>query len=119
MTAVAGSSAWCYGTDDRVAAGPPHHHAGRLARFGAHAWTRSGYVPTDSERHGSEDSSAMCHSDPVRYARNMAVLEEAPNSHRPRRRCLGRCGARLMKRFAMPGYAGHIRQPILLVAPPR
>jgi lysophospholipase len=56
-------------------------------------------------------------SDPVRYARNAAVLEEAPE--------LG-IGAptvawadaalRLMKQFAAPGYAGHIRQPILLVA---
>jgi lysophospholipase len=56
-------------------------------------------------------------SDPVRYARNMAVLEEAPK--------LG-IGAptiawadaalRLMKRFAEPSYAAAIRQPILLVA---
>jgi lysophospholipase len=56
-------------------------------------------------------------SDPVRYARNMAVLEEAPE--------LG-IGAptiawadaalRLMKRFAEPSYAAAIRQPILLVA---
>src|SRR5450631_4258067 len=56
-------------------------------------------------------------SDPVRYARNMAVLEEAPE--------LG-IGAptiawadaalRLMKQFAEPSYASAIRQPILLVA---
>jgi len=53
----------------------------------------------------------------VRYARNAAVIEEEPD--------LG-IGAptvawvdaalRFMKRFAAPGYAAQIRQPILLVA---
>ena len=77
------------------------------------------YVPTgDGKPIGAEDFIGnVLTSDPVRYARNMAVLEEAPE--------LG-IGAptvawadaalRLMKRFAVPGYAGHIRQPILLVA---
>ena len=56
-------------------------------------------------------------SDPVRYARNAAVLEEEP--------ALG-VGAptvawadsamRVMKQFERPAYAGHLRQPILLVA---
>jgi lysophospholipase len=56
-------------------------------------------------------------SDPVRYARNAAVLEEDP--------MLG-LGAptnawtdsafRLMRRFVPSGYAGEIRQPILMVA---
>src|SRR5665811_471004 len=53
----------------------------------------------------------------VRYVRNTAVLEEAPEL------CIGSptiawadAALRLMKQFAAPGYAGHIRQPILLVA---
>jgi lysophospholipase len=56
-------------------------------------------------------------SDPVRFARNAAVLEEEP--------ALGLgaptvawvdAATRLMKRFAAPAYAAQIRQPILMVA---
>jgi lysophospholipase len=79
----------------------------------------SGYVPTG---HGAaigvdDFVGNVLTSDPVRYARNMAVLEEAPE--------LG-IGAptiawadatlRLMKQFAKPSYAGSLRQPILMVA---
>ena len=79
----------------------------------------SGYVPTG---HGASIGiddfvGNVLTSDPVRYARNMAVLEEAPE--------LG-IGAptiawadaalRLMKQFAVPSYAGTLRQPILMVA---
>ena len=93
--------------------------AGPLARFMRMLGRGSGYVPTgDGKPIGAEDFIGnVLTSDPVRYARNMAVLEQAPE--------LG-IGAptvawadaalRLMKRFAAPGYAGHIRQPILLVA---
>ena len=78
-----------------------------------------GYVPTgDGKPIGAEDFIGnVLTSDPVRYARNMAVLEAAPE--------LG-IGAptvawadaalQVMNRFAPPRYASHIRQPILLVA---
>src|SRR5450631_1006620 len=93
--------------------------AGPLARFMRLLGRGGRVVPTG---HGSaigpEDFIGnVLTSDPVRYARNMAVLEEAPE--------LG-IGAptiawadaalRLMKQFAEPSYASAIRQPILLVA---
>jgi lysophospholipase len=93
--------------------------AGPLARVMRVLGRGSAYVPTgDGKPIGAEDFIGnVLTSDPVRYARNMAVLEEAPE--------LG-IGAptvawadaalRLMKRFAAPGYAAHIRQAILLVA---
>jgi len=93
--------------------------AGPLARVMRMVGRGSGYVPTG---HGApigvdDFIGNVLTSDPVRYARNMAVLEEAPE--------LG-IGAptiawadaalRLMKQFAVPSYAGHLRQPILMVA---
>jgi lysophospholipase len=93
--------------------------AGPLARFMRLIGRGSGYVPTG---HGAaigvdDFIGNVLTSDPVRYARNMAVLEEAPE--------LG-IGAptiswvdaamRLMKRFEEPDYAASIRQPILIVA---
>jgi lysophospholipase len=93
--------------------------AGPLARFMRMLGRGAGYVPTgDGKAMGAEDFIGnVLTSDPVRYARNATVLEEAPE--------LG-IGAptvawvdaalRLMKRFAAPGYAADIRQPILLVA---
>src|SRR5664279_1350548 len=93
--------------------------AGPLARFMRLLGRGGRLVPTG---HGSaigpdDFIGNVLTSDPVRYARNMAVLEEAPE--------LG-IGAptiawadaamRLMKRFAEPSYAASIRQPILLVA---
>ena len=93
--------------------------AGPLARTMRLIGRGSGYVPTG---HGApigvdDFVGNVLTSDPVRYARNMAVLEEAPE--------LG-IGAptiawadaalRLMKQFAAPSYAGSLRQPILLVA---
>ncbi len=93
--------------------------AGPLARIMRLFGRGSGYVPTG---HGApigvdDFIGNVLTSDPVRYARNMAVLEEAPE--------LG-IGAptiawadaalRLMKQFAVPGYAGSLRQPILMVA---
>jgi lysophospholipase len=93
--------------------------AGPLARFMRLIGRGGRLVPTG---HGSaigpEDFIGnVLTSDPVRYARNMAVLEEAPE--------LG-IGAptiawadaaiRLMKQFAEPSYAAAIRQPLLLVA---
>jgi lysophospholipase len=93
--------------------------AGPLARLMRLIGRGSGYVPTG---HGApigvdDFIGNVLTSDPVRYARNMAVLEEAPE--------LG-IGAptiawadaalRLMKQFAVPSYAGSLRQPILMVA---
>ncbi len=93
--------------------------AGPLARAMRLIGRGSGYVPTG---HGApigvdDFVGNVLTSDPVRYARNMAVLEEAPE--------LG-IGAptiawadaalRLMKQFAAPSYAGSLRQPILMVA---
>lgn len=77
------------------------------------------YVPGGDGRPANEDNfiGNPLTSDPVRFARNRAVLEEEP--------ALG-LGAptvawadaalRLMKRFEDPGYGGQIRQPILMVA---
>jgi len=93
--------------------------AGPLARFMRIIGRGSGYVPTgDGKPIGAEDFVGnVLTSDPVRYARNMAVLEAAPE--------LG-VGAptvawadaalRLMKQFNAPRYADGLRQPILLVA---
>jgi lysophospholipase len=93
--------------------------AGPLARVMRLLGRGSGYVPTG---HGApigvdDFVGNVLTSDPVRYARNMAVLEEAPE--------LGIGGPtiawadaalRLMKQFSVPSYAGRLRQPILMVA---
>jgi lysophospholipase len=77
------------------------------------------YIPSgDSSARGKQEFIGnVLTSDPVRYARNAAVLEEEP--------ALG-LGAptyawtdsafRLMRQFESPNYAGEIRQPILMVA---
>jgi len=102
-----------------LAAGRMGRAAGPLARAMRYIGRGSGYIPT---RHGASVGADdfvgnVLTSDPVRYARNMAVLEEAP--------ALG-IGAptiawadaamRLMKQFTAPGFAGTLRQPILMVA---
>jgi lysophospholipase len=93
--------------------------AGRFARFMRLLGRGSAYVPTGGdEATGAEGFIGNAFSsDPVRFARNAAVLEEEP--------ALG-LGAptiawvdaalRQLKEFAAPGYPGHIRQPMLLVA---
>jgi lysophospholipase len=93
--------------------------AGPLARLLRMMGRGRGYVPTGhGEATGSDDFIGnVLTSDPVRFARNTAVLEEAPE--------LG-IGAptvtwadaalRLMKQFAESSYAAIIRQPILMVA---
>jgi lysophospholipase len=56
-------------------------------------------------------------SDPVRFARNAAILEEAPDLGLGAPTVAWADAAfRVMQRFADPGYAGRIRQPILMVA---
>lgn len=93
--------------------------AGPLARFMRMLGRGSGYVPTgDGRPIGAEEFTGnVLTSDPVRYARNTAVLAEAPELGvgSPTVAWLD-AALRLMKRFAAPGYAGHIRQSILLVA---
>jgi lysophospholipase len=93
--------------------------AGPLARFMRLLGRGSGYVPTGSPRtSGSEDFIGnVLTSDPVRFARNAAVLEHAPELG------LGSptvawvdAAVRVMNEFAVPMYAAEIRQPILMVA---
>jgi len=93
--------------------------AGPLARLMRIIGRGGAYVPSgDSAVTGSESFIGnVLTSDPVRYARNAAVLEQEP--------ALG-LGAptvawadvalRQMKQFAEPAYSASIRQPILMVA---
>jgi lysophospholipase len=56
-------------------------------------------------------------SDPVRYARNVATLEADPDlAIGPPTVAWADAAFRVMSRYAEPGYAGKIRQPILMVA---
>jgi lysophospholipase len=99
--------------------GPLLRVAGPLARTLRLFGSGSAYIPTGhAKATGSEDFIGnVLTSDPVRFARNAAVLETEPELG------LGSptvswadAALRLMKRFADPGYAAHIRQPILMVA---
>lgn len=93
--------------------------AGPLARLLRYLGRGGAYVPAGNpDASGTENFLGnVLTSDPVRYARNAAVLEEEP--------ALG-LGAptiawtdaafKQMKRFRSAGYAGQIRQPMLLVA---
>jgi len=93
--------------------------AGPLARFLRLLGRGGGYVPAgDADAMGTKEFVGNpLTSDPVRYARTAAVLEEEPSLGLGAPTIAWVDGAmRLMKRFAEPGYAGHIRQPILLVA---
>lgn len=95
------------------------HIAGPLARIMRMIGRGSAYVPTGSDAaSGSENFIGnVLTSDPVRFARNAAVLQEASELG------LGAptiawadAALRLMKKFAEPSYAARIRQPMLLVA---
>jgi lysophospholipase len=93
--------------------------AGPLARFMRFLGRGGAYVPTgDDIVMGKQDFIGnRLTSDPVRFARNAAVLEEEPALGLAAPTVAWADGAmRVMKRFAAPGYAGVIRQPILLVA---
>lgn len=79
----------------------------------------SAYVPTGKAAAAGTETfiNNVLTSDPVRYARNAAVLEEEPMLG------LGSptvawadAALRLMNRLAAPNYAGVIRQPILMAA---
>ncbi|MCK9914652.1 alpha/beta hydrolase [Microbacteriaceae bacterium K1510] len=93
--------------------------AGPLARTLRLFGSGSAYIPTGNDALAGKQEFVEnpLTSDPVRYARNAAVLEEEPELG------LGAptvawadAALRVMKRFAEPGYAGRIRQPILMVA---
>lgn len=78
----------------------------------------SNYVPTGSgAATGSEDFLGnVLTSDPVRFARNAAVLQEEPNLGLGAPTVAWADSAfRAMKQFKSQSYAGHLRQPILLV----
>jgi lysophospholipase len=93
--------------------------AGPLARIMRLLGRGSGYVPTASlAASGTEDFIGnVLTSDPVRYTRNAAVLEQEPSlGLGPPTIAWVDSALRLMKRFAEPAYAGRIRQPILMVA---
>ena len=100
-------------------AGPPHARgwAARALHANDRTW-RCVCADRDSAVTGTESFIGnVLTSDPVRYARNAAVLEQEP--------ALG-FGAptvawadvalRQMKQFAEPAYSASIRQPILMVA---
>jgi lysophospholipase len=99
--------------------GPLRGMAGSLARFMRWIGRGGAYVPTRggvSLDTGDFTGNPLT-SDPVRYARNAAILEEAPELG------LGAptiawvdAAMRLMKDFTERSYAGSIRQPLLLVA---
>jgi lysophospholipase len=93
--------------------------AGPLARFMRILGRGSAYVPTGhGEAVGSENFIGnVLTSDPVRYARNAAVLQEDPELGLGQPTIAWADSAiRLMKKFAEPSYAARIRQPMLLVA---
>ncbi len=100
-------------------AGPMLRAAGPLARTLRLLGRGRSYIPTGhGKATGSEDFLGnVLTSDPVRFSRNAAVLEEEP--------MLGiaaptiswvDAAMRVMKQFASPSYAARIRQPLLLVA---
>ncbi len=93
--------------------------AAPLARFMRFIGRGGAYVPTGGGAAiGSEPFLGnKLTSDPVRFARNAAVLEEDPELGLGAPTVAWADSAlRLMQRFAEPTYAASIRQPILLVA---
>jgi lysophospholipase len=96
--------------------------AGPLARIARLFGRGSAVIRSPSAYAGGTEGflGNVLTSDPVRYARNAAVLEEEPAL------ALGSptiawidAAVRQMKQFRSPGYGGHIRQPMLLVAAAR
>jgi lysophospholipase len=93
--------------------------AAPLARFLRLIGRGGAYVPGGSAAaEGSENFLGnKLTSDPVRFARNAAVLEAEPDLGLGAPTIAWADSAlRLMKQFAEPSYAAKIRQPILLVA---
>ena len=95
------------------------HIAGPLARMMRLIGRGSAFVPTGhGDASGAENFIGnVLTSDPVRFARNAAVLEEEPELGLGAPTIAWADSAiRLMKKFAEPSYAARIRQPMLLVA---
>jgi len=93
--------------------------AGPFARMLRMMGRGSAFVPAGSRAvAGSEDFIGnVVTSDPVRFARNQAVLQEEPSLGLGAPTIAWADSAmRVMKRFAEPNYARQLRQPILLVA---
>jgi lysophospholipase len=93
--------------------------AGPLARIMRMVGRGSAYIPTrHADSTGPEDFIGnVLTSDPVRFARNTAVLEQEPalSLGSPTIAWID-SAVHLMKKFDDPAYASVIRQPILLVA---
>ena len=90
-----------------------------LARFMRMIGRGSAYVPTGGPAAGgSEDFIGnVLTSDPVRFARNAAVLQEEPDLGLGSPTIAWADSAlRAMKQFAAPSYPAKIRQPMLMVA---
>lgn len=93
--------------------------AGPFARLLRLFGSGSAYVPSgDRSVAGKQEFLGnVLTSDPVRYARNAAVLEEEPDlGLGPPTVAWADAALRAMRLFEDPAYAGHIRQPILMVA---
>jgi len=78
-----------------------------------------GYVPRKDahELAGRTFLGNPLTSDPVRFARNAAILDEDPDlGLGPPTIAWADAALRLMKQFTNPAYANRIRQPMLLVA---
>ncbi|HEX5508405.1 MAG TPA: alpha/beta hydrolase [Pseudolabrys sp.] len=93
--------------------------AAPFARFMRFAGRGSAYVPASDQRAAGTRIFAgnVFTSDPVRFARNLAVLEAEPRlALGPPTIAWADSALRAMNEFTAPGYAGSIRQPILMVA---
>lgn len=93
--------------------------AGPMAR--AMRWLGRGgaYIPGgDKQPSGPEDFVGnVLTSDPVRFARNLAIVAEEPDlALGPPTIAWADAALRQMRDFSNPSYAAHIRQPMLLVA---
>jgi len=94
--------------------------AGPFARIFRMFGGGKAFVPSSKEAQTADNQDFLGNvltSDPVRFARNAAILEEEPElGLGPPTVAWADAALRMMKRFADPNYAGRIRQPILLVA---
>lgn len=93
--------------------------AGPMARVMRWLGRGGAYIPGgDQQPSGPEDFVGnVLTSDPVRFARNLAILAEEPDlALGPPTIAWADAALRQMRDFSNPSYAAHIRQPMLLVA---
>ena len=101
---------------------PPRRYGGMAAPMARlMRWLGRGgaYIPGgDQQPSGPEDFIGnVLTSDPVRFARNLAILAEEPElALGPPTIAWADAALRQMRDFSDPSYAAHIRQPMLLVA---